>query len=278
MSFSENLKLTLMELAQGFTAWRPQVFALAKNELGKSTKKTALGWFWLFFQPAVYVGCFWFALYVGIKAAKNGLSGTDYLLWIASGVIPWWFMRTSLNNSPSLMTRYGFLVNKLKFPVALIPVFTELAYFAIHLMLLVPLVIGYFLCSGHLTIYFLQLPVLMLMMLVLFTGYSMLTGILCAYSSDLAQLLKALTTPIFWLSGILFDVTTLSSQTVKTALMFDPVATLALGYRKVFSLTDPGWIWDDPMMFGITLGIIAVTFVAGLLMFSKLRRDLADVL
>lgn len=278
MAFADELKETLTELAQGFTVWRSQVFALAKNELGKSTNKTALGWFWLFFQPAVYIGCFWFALYVGIKAAKGGLDGVEYLLWIASGVIPWWFMRTSLNTSPGLLTRYGFLVSKLKFPVALIPVFSELAFFLMHLMLLALLIIGYLACGGHLTIYFLQLPLLMLMMLVLFTGYSMLTSILCAYSKDLAQLLKALTTPIFWLSGILFDVTTLSSQTVKTALMFDPVATLTVGYRKVFSLSNPGWIWDDPVMFGIAIAIIVATFAVGVLMFAKLRRDLADVL
>lgn len=278
MSFAEQLKLTLTELAQGFGTWRPQVFALAKNELSKSTKKTGLGWFWLFFQPAVYIGCFWFALYVGIKAAKGGLDGTEYLLWIASGVVPWWFMRSSLNSSPELLTRYGFLVSKLKFPVALIPVFSELAYFIIHLMLIACMFIGYFACGGQLTVYLLQIPLLMLMMLALFTGYSMLTSILCAYSKDLSQLLKALTTPIFWLSGILFDVTTLSSSTVKTALMFDPVATITVGYRKAFSLSNPGWIWDDPVMFGICIAIIAVTVVAGVLMFAKLRRDLADVL
>ena len=278
MSFADQLKLTVSELAWGFGSWRSQVFALAKNEMGKSTKKSALGWFWIFFQPAVYIACFWFALYMGIKAVKGDMNGTEYLLWIASGVIPWWFMRTSLNSSPGALTRYGFLVNKLKFPVALIPAFTELAYFLIHLILLVPLFIGYFACGGQITIYFLQLPLLMLLMLLFFTGYSMLVSVLCAYSADLAQLLRALTTPIFWLSGILFDVTTLSSHAVQTALMFDPVSTLVLGYRKVFSLSNPGWVWDDPVMFGIFIVILVVTFVAGLLMFAKLRKDLPDVL
>lgn len=278
MSFAEDLKLTFKELFAGFGAWRPQVLALAKNELSKSTKKSALGWFWLFFQPAAYIGCFWFALFLGVKAVRGDMSGTDYLLWISAGVVPWWFMRSSLNGAPGVLTRYGFLVNKLKFPVALIPVFSELAYFFMHLMLLVLLCIGYFACGGQLTIYFLQLPLLMLLMLAFFTGYSMLVGILCAYSADLAQLLRALTTPIFWLSGILFDVTSLQSHAVQTALMFDPVATLVVGYRKVFSLSNPGWIWDDPMMFGIFAGIFVVTMVAGVLMFAKLRKDLPDVL
>ena len=51
MSYCDDLKLTLSELGQGFTAWRSQVLALARNELGKSTKKSALGWFWLCSVP-----------------------------------------------------------------------------------------------------------------------------------------------------------------------------------------------------------------------------------
>ena len=278
MSYCDDLKLTLSELGQGFTAWRSQVLALARNELGKSTKKSVLGWFWLFFQPAVYIMCFWFALYVGIKSAKAGLSGTDYLLWLAAGVIPWWFMRQSLNSSPGVFTSHAFLVNKLKFPVALVPVFAELAPFMLHLMLLACLMAGYFLNGGQLTVYFLQLPLIMLLMLVFFTGYSLLVGSLCAYSKDLAQLLKALTTPIFWLSGIIFDVSSVDNAAVQTALMFDPVSFFAVSYRKVFAGVDPGWIWDDPLFFGIGVSIVAVTCVLGVLVFSKLRRDLPDVL
>ncbi|MGN0073340.1 MAG: ABC transporter permease [Coriobacteriales bacterium] len=278
MAYADELKLTLAELAQGFTAWRTQVVALAKNELGKSTKKTALGWFWLFFQPAVYIFCFWFALYVGIKSAKAGLDGVDYLLWLASGVIPWWFMRQSLNSAPGVFTAHAFLVNKLKFPVALIPVFSELAPFILHLMLMACLIAGYFLNGGALTVYFLQLPLLMLLMLVFFTGYSMLVGALCAFSKDLAQLLKALTTPIFWLSGIIFDVTSIDNSFVQTALLFDPVSFFTVGFRKVLSGVDPGWIWEDPLFFGIGIAIIALTCTLGVLVFAKLRRDLPDVL
>ncbi|MGN0037526.1 MAG: ABC transporter permease [Coriobacteriales bacterium] len=278
MTYADELKLTLTELAQGFTAWRSQVLALARNELGKSTKKTALGWFWLFFQPAVYIFCFWFALYVGIKSAKAGLDGIDYLLWLAAGVIPWWFMRQSLNTAPSMFTSHAFLVNKLKFPVALIPVFAELSPFMLHLMLMACLIAGYFLNGGALTVYFLQLPLLMLLMLVFFTGYSMLVGVLCAFSKDLAQLLKALTTPIFWLSGIIFDVTSVDNSLVQTALLFDPVSFFTVGFRKALSGVDPGWIWDDPLSFGIGIAIIVLTCALGVLVFAKLRRDLPDVL
>ena len=278
MSYADELKLTFCELGQGFTAWRSQVVALARNELGKSTKQSALGWFWLFFQPAVYIFCFWFALYVGIKSAKAGLSGTDYLLWLAAGVIPWWFMRQSLNSAPSTFTAHAFLVNKLKFPVALIPVFSELAPFLLHLMLMVILIAGYVLNGGALTVYFLQLPLLMLLMLVFFTGYSMLAGALCAFSKDLAQLLKALTTPIFWLSGIIFDVSSINNGLVKTALLFDPVSFFTVGFRKVLSGADSGWIWDDPLFFGIGIAIIVLTCTLGVLVFAKLRRDLPDVL
>ena len=60
--------------------------------------------------------------------------------------------------------------------------------------------------------------------------------------------------------------------------MFDPVSFFAVSYRKVFAGVDPGWIWDDPLFFGIGISVVVATCVLGVLVFSKLRRDLPDVL
>lgn len=277
-SFAQDLKTTLSELGSCFTTGRSQVIGLAKKDLQKKTKRSALGWFWLFFQPAVYILCFWFALYLGIKAAKNGLSGGQYMLWLASGVIPWWFMRGSLNSGPTCINRYKYLVNRLKFPVALIPVFTQLSGFMFQIVLVLCLTVGYFASGGQLTIYFLQLPLIMLLMFVFFVGFSMLTAPLVAISADVGNLIKALVTPIFWLSGIIFDTSNLDNSVVLTALKLDPVAFFATGYRKVLSGVNPGWIWDDPSFLLLGLAVIVVTVVLGVLVFSRLRRDLADVL
>ena len=276
--FTQSLSQTMSELGSAFGSWRGQVFGLAKNDLSKKTKKSALGWFWLFFQPMVYIVCFWFAIYIGIKSAKNGLDASHFMLWLAAGVIPWWFMRGSLNSAPNALNAYSYLITKLKFPVALIPVFTELSQFLLQIALTALLFIGYLAMGGQINIYLLQLPLIMLLMFVFFTGYSMLVSPICAMSEDMAQFLKALVTPIFWLSGILFDTTTIENPAVQFALKLDPVSFFATSYRKVLGGVDQGWFWDDPEFLAFGLVIIVVTCVLGVLVFSRLRKEVADVL
>lgn len=278
--FGAEIKNTLCELGSAFTTARPQVVGMAKKDLLKKTKRSALGWFWLFFQPAVYILCFFFALYLGIKHTKNGLDGGAYMLWLASGVIPWWFMRSALSSGPTCLKRYSFLVNRLKFPVALIPVFTELSSFMFQCMLVVCLIVGYFLAGNAPTIYLLQLPLIMILMYIFWTAFSMLTSPLVAVSEDVGQFIKALQTPIFWLSGIIFDASTIKNPAVQFALNLDPAHFFAECYRKVLSGVDDdmGWIWADPTFFGLGLLVIVATLVVAILVYSALRKDLADVL
>ncbi len=279
-TFATEIKNTLRELGSAFTVARPQVMGMAKKDLLKKTKRSGLGWFWLFFQPAVYIICFFFALYLGIKHTKNGLDGAGYMLWLSAGVIPWWFMRSALSGGPTCLKRYSFLVNRLKFPVALIPVFTELSNFMFQCMLVVCLFVGYLLAGNAPTIYLLQLPLIMILMFIFWTAFSMATSPLVAVSEDVGQFIKALQTPIFWLSGIIFDASSISNPVVQFALKLDPAYFFAQCYRKVLSGVpdDMGWIWSDPSFFGLGLLVIVLTVVVAILIFSALRKDLADVL
>lgn len=268
----------LCELGSGLTTWRPQVIALAKIALGKQTRGSALGWIWLFVKPLVYVASFWFALYIGIKGGGVDLPPEQYMVWLAAGIFPWFFMSGCLSGAPKVFQRYSYLVNKMVFPVSLIPVFVTLSTFMVHLMLMALLVVAYFALGGTLTVYFVQLPFIVLLMFVFWTGFSLLAATLCAFSKDLANLIGALQTPIFWLSGIIFSLDNVDSPLIHFILNFDPVAFFATAYRKVLVASNAGWVWDDPLMFGIGLGVIVVTCLAALVVYARLRKDLADVL
>lgn len=269
---------TLHELASGFTTWRPQVLALAKVAMGKQVRGAALGWVWLFVKPAVYILSFWFALYIGIKGGGVDLAPVQYMLWLAAGIIPWFFMSGCMSSGPKQFQSYSYLVNKMVFPVSLIPVFVTLSAFAVHVILVVCLVVGYFAAGGTLTVYFIQLPFILLGMFVFWTAFCLLTATLCAFSKDLTQFIAAIQTPIFWLSGIIFSLDNVNSSFVHFVLNFDPVAFFAMAYRKVLVASNAGWVWDNPMQFGIGVGIIVATCLAALVVYARLRKDLADVL
>lgn len=85
---------TLKQLSWALTKWRTQVLNLALNAMRKSAHGSLLGWVWVFVKPALYIFCFWFALNLGLRAARaSSMDGGTYMMWLASGLIPWFFMQ-----------------------------------------------------------------------------------------------------------------------------------------------------------------------------------------
>ena len=277
------MRQTLQELALAFTSWRTQVFNLAVNAMQRQTHGTALGWVWVFARPAMYIFCFWFALNLGLRAARiTDMDGITYLLWLSAGIVPWFYIQNMLNAGSRIFDKYSYLVNKLKFPVPLIPVFYQLGQLFIHLILLAVLIVGYFAAGGPLDLYALQIPLLVLLMFLFSLGWDLLVASLSAISNDVYNLVKSVSTPIFWLSGVIFPVATIVEKApwIQWLFYLNPVTFLTSGYRQVLVNAEgfKCWLWDDPLCFAFGIGVIALTAIAGLFVYSKLRKEIPDVL
>ena len=204
------------------------------------------------------------------------------MIWLAGGIIPWFYIRTMLGTGTNVFRKYSYLVKRLKFPVPLIPVFYQLGELFIHLMLLVFLLVGYFLAGGTLDLYLLQLVFLVLVMYILSVSWSLFASSMSAISKDFLNLIKALSTPIFWLSGILYDINAVAVDipVLRTVLYFNPVTFIVSGYRQCL-VCAPGyktWLWEDPAFFWIGIGMVVLTAIAGLCTYAHLRKDIPDVI
>ncbi|MGI6031971.1 MAG: ABC transporter permease [Coriobacteriales bacterium] len=271
---------TLRELFGSLGDWGAQVLHLAYVEMRKRARGTALGWVWVFAKPAMYILCFWFALDIGLKASRvSGLEGGAYIVWLSSGLIPWFFLQHMLGGGSDVFHKYAYLVSKLKFPVVLIPVFYELSGLLIHLMLLACLLVGYFAAGGALDVYLLQLPLIVIIMYCFSVGWSLMVSPLSALSKDVKNLIAALSTPIFWLSGVLFPISNINNEAIRIIAYFNPVTFITSSYRDILSVSGgKSWIWSDPAFFGIGMGVIVLTIVCGCIIYSKLYKDVPDVL
>lgn len=272
---------TFVTLVRDCIAWRRQLLALALIELRKQTSNSLLGIGWLILKPVIYILCFWFALFIGLKS--RDMESGQFLVWLAAGVIPWMFLSSAIQHGSGLFNSYKHLVSKLEFPPELISVFYELASLIVHFMLLAVFTVVYIIVGGRITVQFLQLPILFVLMFVFAVGFSLMTSPLTAMSRDVQYLIKSLSTPIFWLSGVIFSVSDVSSSAVQLALKFDPVTFLIESYRIIYcngSIVgdSAGWIWDDPVFFGCGVGVILLTFIAGLFVYSKLKNTVSDAL
>ena len=260
--------------------WKDQIFGLAFFDLKKRARGAAFGWMWIIVKPLIFVAVFWFALEIGLRAGSADPTATyPYFVWLVSGLIPWFFMQDMLGPGSDVLHRYKYLVNKVKFPISAISSIYMLSTLAISIVLFITLMAIYTAYGMPWDIYLIQVPILLAVMALFWTVFSIFCSQLSALSKDFGQLIQALRQPLFWLSGIIFNMSLLSQNGFQWAadiMLFNPVTFFATAFRD--ALCYKTWFWDDPVFFGSFCIVFLITTIAMLLAYEKLNGEVADVL
>ena len=144
-------------------------------------------------------------------------------------------------------------------------------------MFLVVLMLMYFFLSGKgPDVYWLQLPLYILMSFAFFTSWSLFGGLLSAMSKDFLQLIKSVTIAFFWLSGIIFDINRVTNPVMQKALMANPITIIVNGFRN--SLIYKKWFWQDWGELIIFAIVYAIMICFSVFVYKKLKNDVPDVL
>ena len=257
--------------------WRSQIAKLSLFELRKKSRGAVLSWAWFFIKPAMYIFCFWFALEIGLRVGSGAPDGAPpYLLWLCAGLIPWFFMQEMMGAGCDVLHRYPYLVNKIKFPISGISSIYTGAQMIIQLMLQAVLFVIYFLYGQPLDLYLLQVPLMLVIMYVFWTMFSIMLSQLSALSKDVANLMHALSTPLFWLSGVIFNIKAVPIDWIQTLMNFNPVTFFVVVSRDAFY--DKVWFWEDPSLcigFGV---VFVLTLIMMVWVYSKFNEEVADAL
>lgn len=268
-------KQMLVDIFHEHREYRTQIFQLAAADIVKTYRGSALGWLWAIIKPSVTIFVYWFAFTVGLRTSPPA-EGYPFFLWLLAGILPWFYISEMLTQGSKTLSKYSYLVTKIKFPVSTIATFVSLSKLYVHLALL-GLVIIIFVAFGYpIDIYYIQLPVYIGLLFAFFTLWSMFSAPLSAISKDFANVVASFVTAVFWMSSIMWDVNTVDSEPLRRLLLFNPVTFIAIGFRNVFIYKR--WFFEDGFAlfaFGIML---TGMFLLALYTFGRLRKDIADVL
>ena len=255
--------------------YRFQILKLAKADLIKTYRGSALGWMWAIIKPAVTIFVYWFAFQIGLRAGKD-VNGYSFFLWLIAGVVPWFYMGDMIAQGTDAIRKYKHLVNKMKFPISTIPTFFSISKYMTNVILIL-IVIVLFIFNGYWPdIYYLQLPFFIILTFIFFTAWSLFGSMLSCISKDFANLVKSFVTAVFWLSGILWNPDTINIIWLKRILKVNPVTYLVTGFRNCF--INKVWFWQQPKEL---LCFIVITFfmiTLALWAYKKLRKEIPDVL
>ncbi|MGN0715976.1 MAG: ABC transporter permease [Anaerovoracaceae bacterium] len=265
---------TLKEIIKDHIEYRRQLVQLAKADM-KKAYGGVLGMGWAIIRPAILIFVFWFAFSVGLRKGGD-VEGYPFFLWLIAGMIPWFYMRDMITGGAGSIRRYKYLVTKIKFPVSTIPTFVSMGNLATHAGLVV-LMIGIFLLFGYRpTVYYLQIPLYMMLMFLFFTAWGLFSGVLSSISRDFLNLVKSLTQALFWMSGILYDANGIDQQWIRNILLFNPVTIVVNGYRN--ALIYHKWFWEDWQQLVNFAIVYAVMLLLAVWVYRKLKKDIPDVL
>ena len=125
-------------------------------------------------------------------------------------------------------------------------------------------------------VYLLQVPILLLLMFLFWDVVSILFSQLSAMSKDVKNLMGAMSTPFFWLSGVLFDVKGIHIGWIQVLLNFNPITFFVTSFRGAFY--DKTWFWNDTAgCIGFAV-VFVVTLLAALFVYKKFNEEVCDVL
>lgn len=265
---------TLTGILKEHGSYAQQIKKLAKADLIRTYRGATLGWLWALIKPSFTIFIYWFVFAVGLRGSRD-VAGFPFFFWLVAGMVPWFYMSDMLLLGTRSIKKYSYLVTKMKFPISTIPTFVSLSNFIVHLLLCL-VMIGIFWLGGYPpTWYLLQLPFYLLGLFLFFTFLSLSTALLSAVSQDVSNLIRSLVIAIFWLSGVIWDISSIDGP-LRLLFRINPVTYLSYGYRNVFIYQR--WFFEQPFELVVFLLWLLLLAVIGMLLYQKLRKEIPDIL
>jgi len=264
----------MIEIIKEHNGFGKIIFKLAKSDLIKTYRGSALGWAWAIIKPTVTILVYWFTFSIGLMMGGD-VGIYPYFLWLISGMIPWFFMSEMITQGPNSLRKYSFLITKMKFPVSTIPTFVGLSKVFVHIGLLCVVILLFALFGFSPDVYYLQLPFYVISMYLFFTAWSLFSAPLGALSKDFINLVGSFVMALFWMSGVIWDASRVTNKWARYFLKINPITYLSTGYRDVF--INKVWFFEknDTLVF---LAVLLIMSLLAIAVYKKLRKIIPDVL
>jgi lipopolysaccharide transport system permease protein len=250
--------------------YRGLIQSLVTRELKARYRGSVLGFFWSFINPLFLLLIYSFVF----KYILQQRADIDhYELFMFCGILPWTWFSASLLESSGVLIAGGNLIKKVLFPAEILPIVTVLAnmvhfFFGLVILALFLVVFQRPLSPSEL----LWFPVVVLVQLVLTTGFALLLSALTVHFRDLRDILGNLLTFWFFATPIIYPYFVMKDWQLRL-LQFNPFTHLAITYQEILYFEGPVGHWFWLLVLG---GISVVWFLFGYFVFDRLRDTFAE--
>lgn len=249
------------------------IYQLTKRDYKNRYLGSFLGFIWTIIQPLVMILVLWF---VFVTAFKNGsVNEIPFIAWLTIGLIPWYFFSEALISSTGVLQEYSYIVKKMQFQTAILPIIKLLSTFITHAIFIVIGIIILLMSGVHFSIYWFQALYYLAAMIIFLLGLSWIVSSLQVFVKDVAQIISVILQFGFWLTPMLWNFNILPEK-YHFLFKLNPMFYIVEGYRNSFLYHVP--FWKNPNMTIYFWVITIAVLIIGTIIFRKLKSHFADVL
>ncbi len=254
--------------------YRGLIQSLVARELKARYRGSVLGFFWSFINPLLLLLVYSFVFtYVMTNSSDKRIQ--PYALFMFCGILPWTWFASSLNEAAGVLISGGNLIKKVLFPAEVLPIVTVLAnmvHFLFGLTILAGFLIYYRrpLHASELAVF----PLVVLIQLILTTGFALLLSALTVHFRDIRDLLANLLTLWFFGTPIIYPYFMFPEGTWQgSVLRLNPFTHLVITYQEILFFEGP----VGHLKWLLVLGAISIVFfLFGYWIFDRLRDSFAE--
>ena len=268
-------------------SYRDLILLFVKRDFVSKYKQTVLGPAWALIQPLLTT-----VVYTLVFGGLAGLTTADVegdyvlpgFLFYLSGSICWSYFSTTLSATSNTFLLNSGVMGKVYFPRLVSPIATSISHlisFGIQFVMLVVTWIVYAIIGGTsiaVTPMLLFLPLVILQMMLLATGFGIIISSLTTKYRDLQMLVGFGLQLWQYATPIAYGLTLVSSSARFSKYMFlyqlNPMTPVVTTFRYAMF----GFGYFNLTYYLISWAITISVFIIGLIMFSKIERTFMDTI
>ena len=250
---------------------------LVQRQISSSYQGSHLGFVWALLGPLMMVVLLTvvFSEVLGIKFGEvTGDSSLNFGLYLYCGLLPFLAYSEALNRGVSVMRRNSDLVQKVVFPLEILPLTNAVASLIMRNVFgLAALLIVLLALEGRLYWTVLLVPLVMVPQLLFTLGLNYLMAVAGTYVPDIRETLRAVVRATFFITPILWPAGKVP-ENYRFLVDYNPLAFLVTAYR---ALILEGELPSGTAAIWFSLFALAL-FAVGFVVFNQVKHNFADLL
>lgn len=252
---------------------RSLISELVKKDFYSRYLGSYFGVIWAFVHPIALMLVYWFVFEIGFRSQP--IDNFPFVLWLITGMIPWFFFSEGLSQASGSIVSNSFLVKKIVFRVSILPFIKVQSALLIHVFFIEFLTLVYLLYDFTITIYYLQIIYYLFALIFLMIGLSLIFASIMPFFKDIDQIINIVLQFGFWLTPIFWNLEIVPEK-FHNLVKLNPVYYIVQGYRDTF--INGVWFWEHSLLTPYFWIVTIILLLSGVGIYKKLRPHFADVL